>query len=338
MEMRNISKHYGGLWANRNINLQVKQGEVHAIVGENGAGKSTLMNILYGLITPDSGAILINGQEVKIASPRVAIDLGIGMVHQHFKLVPGFTVAENICLGMEPRQGLLVDREKMLAMTLKMSREFGLTIDPAARIKDLPVGILQRVEILKALGRGARILILDEPTAVLTPGETRELFNTIRKMAAQGKTIILITHKLKEVLAISQRVTILRQGCVAGNLVTRETNERELASLMVGKEVSFQAFPREEVKGATREVLRVDRLSVYDSFGVKKVKEVSFGVKSGEIVTIAGVEGNGQTELAEALAGLGEVAGGRIFVNDEEITSLQAVKRRERSLIFPRTG
>src|SRR5215203_4175306 len=299
LELRQITKRFGDVLANDHVNIVVKPGTIHAIVGENGAGKSTAMRIAYGFYSADSGEILVDGQARRFDSPHDAIALGIGMVHQHFMLVETMTVAENIVLGIEPGSSLWLDLKAAESRIRALSEEFGLAIDPTALVEDLSVGQRQRVELLKALYREARLLILDEPTAVLSPQATAEMFTILRGMREQGKTIVIVTHKLSEVLEISDEVTVMRDGRVVGRLQTKETNAAELARLMVGREVLLRVEkPEPQVGGAQ---LEVRNLSVTDMLGAKRVDGVSFEVRSGEIVGIAGVEGNGQTELIEAL-------------------------------------
>ncbi len=323
VEMRHIRKAWPGVVANDDVNLSVRQGEIHALVGENGAGKTTLMNILYGLVKPNSGEIFVHGQPAHIGGPRDAIRLGIGMVHQHFMLIPPFTVAENIVLGYEPGgtfgpyRGL--DARNRIA---ELSKQYGLHIDPDAVTGQLSVGQQQRVEILKVLYRGAQILILDEPTGVLTPLETQELFNVLRGLVAQGKTIIFITHKLREVLELSDRVTVLRRGRVVGNLLTRETNQEEIARLMVGREVLLRIEKKPATPGEV--LLRVENITADSERGLAALRGVSFEVHAGEILGIAGVEGNGQSELVEVITGLRKATGGRVILGDQDITNLSA--------------
>ncbi|WP_363325635.1 ABC transporter ATP-binding protein [Thermogemmatispora sp.] len=311
--MRDICKAWPGVVANDHVNLRVQRGEIHALVGENGAGKTTLMNILYGLVRPDSGEIYVNGERVHISGPRDAIRLHIGMVHQHFMLIPPLTVAENIVLGQEPGGPLAVyDRRRARELVLQLSARYGLPIDPDARIEKLSVGLQQRVEILKALYRAADILILDEPTGVLTPQETYELFDVLRALSRQGKTVIFITHKLREVLDLTDRVTVLRRGRNVGELVTRETNQAEIARLMVGREVLLRVEKRPARPGPV--VLRVENLHASSDRGLEALQGVSFEVHAGEILGIAGVEGNGQSELVEVLSGMRRATAGRVTV------------------------
>ncbi|HVS20702.1 MAG TPA: ABC transporter ATP-binding protein [Pyrinomonadaceae bacterium] len=329
IELRNITKRFGGVLANDQVNIKVEPGTIHAIVGENGAGKSTAMRIAYGFYTSDSGEILISGQAREIRTPHDAIALGIGMVHQHFMLVEPMTVAENIVLGAEPGSATSLDLKKADDEIRKVSDEFKLSVDPNATIENLSVGQQQRVELLKALYRHAQLLILDEPTAVLTPQEVQEFFAILRRMREQGKTIVIITHKLSEVLAISDSVTVMRDGRVVGDLRTSATNAAELARLMVGREVLLRVEKPEAKAGAT--VLSTRGLSIVGRDGGKRVDSVSFEVRAGEIVGIAGVEGNGQTELIEALAGLipGSHLSGSIAFEGRDITRLDARKRKE---------
>src|ERR1700682_792420 len=302
LELRNITKRIGDLLANDQLCITVAPGTIHAIVGENGAGKSTAMRIAYGFYTADAGELLINGQPREIRTRHDAIALGIGMVHQHFMLVEPMTVAENIVLGAEPGSATSLDLRKAAEDIRKVSDEFKLSVDPNATIETLSVGQQQRVELLKALYRRAQLLILDEPTAVLTPQEVEEFFAILRGMREQGKTIVIITHKLSEVLAISDNVTVMRDGRVVGDVKTSATNAAELARLMVGREVLLRVEKPDAKPGGSLLSLRDFSISGRD--GTKRVDKVSFEVRAGEIVGIAGVEGNGQTGLIEGLAGL----------------------------------
>jgi simple sugar transport system ATP-binding protein len=328
LELRNITKRFGEVLANDNVNIVVKPGTIHAIVGENGAGKSTAMRIAYGFYKADSGEILIDGQVHSIDSPHDAIALGIGMVHQHFMLVDTMTVAENIVLGAEPGSAVALDITKASLEIRKLSEEFKLAVNPTAVIENLSVGQQQRVELLKALYRHARLLILDEPTAVLTPQEVDEFFSILRRMREQGKTVVIITHKLAEVLAISDEVTVMRDGRVVGRVQTKETNAAELARMMVGREVLLRVEKPDAHPGSAE--LSVRDLSV-TAKGAKRVDNVSFEVRKGEILGIAGVEGNGQTELIEALAGLISPSqlSGKIMFENRDITHEGARLRRE---------
>lgn len=320
IEMKGISKSFPGIKANDNINLSVNKGEIHVLLGENGAGKSTLMNILYGLYQPDEGQVFIKGKSVRISNPNVAIVAGIGMVHQHFMLVPTFTVAENIVLGLEPTKGISLDLKKAIKEAEELSAKYELKVDARAKVSDISVGMQQRVEILKTLYRGAEILILDEPTAVLTPQEIVELGIILKSLVSHGKTIILITHKLKEVMSMSDRVTIIRRGKVIDTLNTSETNIDELAEKMVGRKVNLHV--EKSTREASTPVLEVKGLKANDTRGLEAVKGVDFQVKSGEILGIAGVDGNGQTELLKALTGLQKPTAGEVLLNGKEITSL----------------
>ena len=316
--MKGIVKKFPGVVANDHVDLFVEKGEIHAVVGENGAGKTTLMNQLYGLLKPDEGEIYIFGKKVSFSGPGDAIKHKIGMVHQHFMLVNNLTAFENVVLGMEPRKGIFFDRKRAREEVKKLSEEYGLFVDIDAKIEDMPVGMQQRVEIIKTLLRGAEILILDEPTAVLTPQETKELFEILRKLKQSGKTIIFISHKLNEVMEISDRITVMRQGKVTGNLITSQTNPREIARLMVGRDVVLTVEKTSREPGEV--ILEVQDLWVKDNRGLDAVKGVSFAVREGEIVGIAGVAGNGQTELVEALTGLRRVEKGRVLFRKYDIT------------------
>jgi ABC-type uncharacterized transport system ATPase subunit len=332
LELRHISKRFGGVLANDRVSMTVEPGTIHAIVGENGAGKSTAMRIAYGFYTADSGEILIDGQVRRVLRPHDAIALGVGMVHQHFMLVDTMTVAENIVLGAESGTPLALDLETAAARIGKLSEDFRLAVDPAALVERLSVGQQQRVEVLKALYRNAQLLILDEPTAVLTPQEVDDLFVILRRMRDQGKTIVVITHKLSEVLAISDAVTVMRDGRVVGRVKTEETNAAELARLMVGRDVLLRVDKPDAKPGAVR--LSVRELSVTTVEGAKAVDHVSFEVRAGEIVGIAGVEGNGQRELIEALAGLVEPTrvSGDVRLDGESLAGLSARTRREHGI------
>jgi len=329
IELRNITKRFGEVLANDHVSFKVAPGTIHAIVGENGAGKSTAMRIAYGFYTADSGEILINGEVREIRTPHDAIALGIGMVHQHFMLVEPMTVAENIVLGAEPGNAAALDLKTAAAEIRKVSDEFKLAVDPHATIETLSVGQQQRVELLKALYRHAQLLILDEPTAVLTPQEVEEFFAILRRMREQGKTIIIITHKLSEVLAISDNVTVMRDGKVVGDVKTSETNAAELARLMVGRDVLLRVEKPDAKPGAP--VLAVNQLSITGRDGTRRLNGVSFEIRAGEIVGIAGVEGNGQTELIEALAGLipGSHISGTINFEGNDVTNADARRRKE---------
>jgi ABC-type uncharacterized transport system ATPase subunit len=319
LEMRSITKRFPGIVANDNVSLDLLEGEVHALLGENGAGKSTLMNVLYGLYHPDEGEILVGGKTVRLGSPRAAIDHGIGMVHQHFMLIPVMTVAENIVLATEPvANGVLLDYGAAQQRVRELSERFGLAVDPRARVANITVGQQQRVEILKALYRGADILVLDEPTAVLTPQEARELFAIVRSLTEQGKSIIFISHKLNEVLEIADRITVLRRGKKVETLPAAGATEAGLARLMVGREVLLRV--EKGPSAPTEPLLRVTGLRVFDARGVEKVRDASFDVRAGEIVGLAGIDGNGQTELIDAISGLRRVSEGQVVIGGEDVT------------------
>jgi len=320
LEMRGITKHFPGVLANDNIDFDIKAGEVHALLGENGAGKTTLMNILYGLYQPDEGEIRIRGKRVTITSPKDAIDLGIGMVHQHFMLVDPMTVAENVVLGLKSSREPFLDIDRAETRITELSKKYGLKVDPSAKIEQLSVGERQRVEIIKALYRGAQVLILDEPTAVLTPPEVKELMTIIRRMAEEGLAVIpFITHKLPEVMAISDRVTVLRRGKVVARIETKRTNERDLAKKMVGREVLFRVKRGRAKMG--RVVLEVKNLEALSDRGLPALKKVSFSIREAEIWGIAGASGNGHRERAEVITGLRRVTGGRVYVLGREMTN-----------------
>ncbi len=329
LELRNITKTFGNVVANNDVSIKIEKGTIHAIVGENGAGKSTVMRIAYGFYKADSGEILVDGKTVSIKSPQDAINLGIGMVHQHFMLVDTMTVGENIILGAEGGNQASIDWKKANDDVLALSNKLRLGVSPKALIEDLSVGAQQRVELLKALYRNANLLILDEPTAVLTPREVEDFFNILRLMKEQGKTIVIITHKLEEVLAISDDVTVMRDGKVVGNVKTSETNAKDLARMIVGRDVLLRV---EKTNAEPREtVLSVENLSVRGKHGAA-LNDVSFNVRGGEIVGIAGIEGNGQTELIEAIAGLIAIQNGSIRLSGKEISRLSVRKRTELGL------
>ncbi|MGI9952643.1 ABC transporter ATP-binding protein [Moorellaceae bacterium AZ2] len=320
ISLRGITKQFPGVLANDHIDLDIYPGEIHALLGENGAGKSTLMNILYGLYGADAGRIILDGREVNIDSPRKAIELGIGMVHQHFMLIPALTVAENIALGTNGGlQRLNLSEEVRKVRTL--SEQYGLRVDPEATVATLSVGQQQRVEILKALYRDAKILILDEPTAVLTPQETEDLFKILRQLASKGVTIIFISHKLNEVMAISQRVSVLRRGRVVKTAFTSETSPEELASLMVGRQLNLHLNKRPPRHGPP--ILEVENLHVRGEKNLLAVRGISFKVHSGEIFGLAGVDGNGQSELIAAITGLRQVTSGRILIGGQDVTNFR---------------
>jgi general nucleoside transport system ATP-binding protein len=323
LEMRHVTKRFPGIVANDDIGFDLREGEVHALLGENGAGKSTLMNILYGLYHPDSGEILIRGRPVRLGSPNAAIRAGVGMVHQHFMLIPVMTVTENIVLAQEPTTaGVLLDTREAEHRVRELSERYGLTVDPHARVQEISVGQQQRVEILKALYREADILVLDEPTAVLTPQEAQELFGVIRSLTERGKSIVFISHKLNEVLEIADRITVLRRGKLIETLPAAGATEASLARLMVGRDVLLRvaktpAHPAEPL-------LEVEDLRVVDDRGIEKVRGVSFEVRAGEIVGIAGIDGNGQTELIDAMTGLHQVESGSVRVGGRDVTASSA--------------
>jgi simple sugar transport system ATP-binding protein len=330
IEMLNIRKEFPGVVANDNINLQVKKGEIHALLGENGAGKSTLMNVLFGLYQPEKGEIRIKGERVNVANPNIANDQGIGMVHQHFMLVEPFTVTQNIILGSEPTSGGKINLKKAAKEVKALSDQYGLKVDPMAKIRDISVGMQQRVEILKMLYRGADVLIFDEPTAVLTPQEVNELIEIMGSLVNEGKSIILITHKLKEIMQICDRCTVIRKGVGIGTVDVKGTTVDELAALMVGRSVSFKT--EKTPAKPTDIVLKVEDLHVQDARKVPVVKGLHLDVRANEIVGIAGVDGNGQTELIEAIAGLRKIESGTILLNNKPIKNLSPRKITERGL------
>lgn len=320
IEMRGISKRFGDFYANKNINLELRKGEIHALLGENGAGKSTLMNILSGLLEPTDGQILMNGQEVEINSPTVANERGIGMVHQHFMLIEDFTVVENIILGNEPKKGVMLDKASAKNAIVDVSKKYGLSVDPEAKIENISVGMQQRVEILKTLYRGADILIFDEPTASLTPQEIDELIVTLRSLTKEGKSIIIITHKLDEIKAVADRCTVIRRGESIGTVNVAETTSKELADMMVGRSVSFKT--EKAAANPTDVALDVKDLVVKNERGLIAVDNLSFNVKHGEVVGIAGIDGNGQTELILSITGLLPIESGTATLNGQELNKL----------------
>ncbi len=324
-----ITKRFPGVLANDNISLQIKKGEIYALVGENGAGKSTLMKTMYGLHKPTEGEVWIKGEKIEDFSPSTAIKKGIGMVHQHFMLLPSFTIAENIVLGKEVRKNsLFLDKEKANKTIEALSKEYGLEIEPRLKVEDASVGVQQRVEILKTLYKGADILILDEPTAVLTPQETKELFVVIRKLVKEkDMTVIIITHKLNEVIEISDRVGVMRAGKLVGVEETKNVTEKKLAEMMVGREVLFENIERKNYEGDT--LIEIKDLWVKDNRGFDALKGMTLSIKAGEILGVAGIEGNGQSELIEALAGMRRVEKGQILLNGKEATNLSPKKIRE---------
>ncbi len=332
VKFEHVSMEFPGVLANDDVSLEIKKGEVFALVGENGAGKSTLMNILYGINTPTNGEVYVKGRRIEHFSPKAAIECGVGMVHQHFMLVPSFTVAQNIVLSREPRRlGVFFDNAKAERETRGLVEEYGLEVDPAATVRDISVGLQQRVEILKTLYRGADILILDEPTAVLTPQETDELFDVIRRIVREKQmTVIIITHKLYEVMAISDRVGVMRQGRLAGLENTRDVNEKILASMMVGRPVLFDHL---EKTGETGDVvIGVEDLRVGDNRGLEAVRGVSLSVRAGEVLGIAAIEGNGQSELLEAICGLRRAESGHVRIGGEDVTNRSPGEIRARGL------
>ena len=328
LQLKNINKAFGSVLANKDVSIDVKRGTIHAIVGENGAGKSTIMRIAYGFYTADSGAIALDGKEVKIGSPQDAIRLGIGMVHQHFMLVDTMTVAENIVLGSETGSGAYLDIEQANKEILDLSNRLRLGVDPKAPISSLSVGVQQRVELLKALYRKAEILILDEPTAVLTPRETESFFEILRDMKKEGKTVVIITHKLEEVLAISDEVTVMRDGRVVGNVETANTNKNELAKMIVGREVLLRVEKEDSKADGSKNVIELRNVTVKRG-GRAKLDGISLGVRAGEILGIAGIEGNGQTELIEVIAGLEEISAGEVIFEERDISGLSARERKD---------
>jgi simple sugar transport system ATP-binding protein len=331
LELRGITKRFPGVLANDDVNFDLRSGEVHALLGENGAGKSTLMNILYGLYTPDEGEILMRGNPIELGSTSAAIEHGIGMVHQHFMLIPVMTVAENIVLAIEPKKGgVFLDYDAAAKRVRELSDRYGLVVDPNARIDRTTVGQQQRVEILKALYRGAEILILDEPTAVLTPQEAQELFEILRSLKSQGKSIIFISHKLNEVLEIADRVTTLRRGKVVATIPASGATEESLARMMVGREVLLRVDKTVPKPGDP--LLTVEDLHVFDDRGLETVRGISLEVRSGEILGLAGVDANGQSELIDAIAGLRPVHSGRIIVDGNDVTHAHARQALEAGL------
>ena len=335
VEMKHITKRFPGIVANDDVTLNIKKGEILAILGENGAGKSTLMSMLFGMYEPDSGEIWVRGEKVNITSPNEATKLNIGMVHQHFKLVDEYTITQNIVLGIEPKKkkwGFLpyVDLKEANEKVADLSKKYGLEVNPTALIKDLTVSVQQRVEILKMLYRDAEILIFDEPTAVLTPQEIEFLLQIIKNLKEDGKTIILITHKLEEIKKIADRCCILCRGKLVETCDVKDTSTKDMARLMVGRDVTFELDKKEALYG--KEVLKVENLTVKDKNGFEVVKDVSFNIRSGEVFAIAGVSGNGQVEIADAIAGLLPVASGNIYLNGKDITSTSIRKRTEEGI------
>lgn len=330
LEMRGITKRFANVVANAGIDFALEQGEIHALVGENGAGKSTLMKILYGMQQPDEGEILLEGCSVQIPNPHTAIHLGIGMVHQHFQLVPSLSVAENVALGFERRRGVFVQRAEIDARVRELSETFGLQVNPQAIVADLSVGMRQRVEILKLLYRDARLLILDEPSAVLTPQEVEALFGIIRRLVNEGRTAIFITHKLPEIMAICDRATVLRRGEVVGTVQVSATTPEEIARMMVGADLEMVALRDESHPGS--EVLSIRDLSAEDERGLPALRSINLRVHAGEIVGVAGVEGSGQHELLEVLVGLRKVKNGSLSIAGRNCTRANGRERRKAGL------
>jgi len=331
LELKQITKSFGNVLANDRVDLEVEKGQIHCILGENGAGKTTLMKILFGLYALDRGSILLNGKPVTIQSPSKAIDLGIGMIHQNFMLVDRLSVAENIIAGCEPKKGMFLDLMKAKRDVENLSEEYGLRLDPEARVEDISVGEQQRVEILKVLYRNAHILILDEPTAVLTPQEVDDLFTILRKLKSDGKTIIFITHKLKETMAVSDQITVLRDGKREGTVKTSETNPHELAKMMVGRDVILRVEKKEKPPGKI--IFQTRNLFATNPISHRRLKDINLTIREGEIVGIAGVEGNGQLELEEVLMGLRDIDKGEIVLNNINITKMSVAKRRELKMV-----
>ncbi len=337
VEMKNITKKFPGIVANDNVTIQVKKGEIFAILGENGAGKSTLMSMLFGMYEPDEGEIFINGKKESIKSPNDATDLNIGMVHQHFKLVPNYTVAENIVMGIEPKKKILgvipyVDMKTANEKVLKISEEYGLDVDPTKRIEDLNVSIQQRVEILKMLYRESEILIFDEPTAVLTPQEIEYLLKIILELKKSGKTIFLITHKLEEIKQVADRCVILRRGKLVSVVNTKDVTTKEMSTLMVGRDIELTLTKNDPIFKDT--ILEVKNLNVKNRENINVVKNISFNVRGGEIMAIAGVSGNGQIELADAIAGMLPVESGEIILNGKNITNFSIRNRNKEGISY----
>jgi simple sugar transport system ATP-binding protein len=332
LELRGITKRFPGVLANDHIDLAVRPGDIHAIVGENGAGKTTLMSILYGLVRPDEGEIAVGGRPVSFHSALDAIDAGLGMVHQAFKLFPTLTVAENVVFRAEPMKGWFLDRAAASERVRSLAAEYGLEVDPDARIEDLPVGVLQRVEILKALHRNARILILDEPTAVLTPQERDGLFMVMRRLKEHGHTILFITHKLGEVIVVADMVTVLRAGKAVAHLNCRETTSINISRLMTGRDVALGERTAESAPGD--EILRLEGITVTDEHGIGRVVDASLAVRRGEIVGVAGVAGNGQNELIDTITGLKAANHGTILIDGNDVTRLSVNERRQAGLAY----
>lgn len=332
LEMKGITKRFPGVLANDNVNFDVKSGEIHALLGENGAGKSTLMKILYGLYQPEEGQVLMNGKPITINSPQDSIRQGIGMIHQHFMLVDSLTVAENVALGLKSDTGIRLDLETVSSRIRELAKSYNLRVDPNAIVGDLAVGEQQRVEIIKALYRGAALMVLDEPTAVLTPQEVDELFAVFKQMAADGHALIFISHKLHEILDLTDRVTVLRNGKVTGSRETAGATKTDLASMMVGRDVILERDKAEQEAGAVR--LQMKAVNATNRVGVQVLKDISLEIKSGEIVGVAGVSGNGQKALAEAIAGLRAVGSGKITIEGKDVTHLPPASMLEAGLSY----
>ncbi|NHN32478.1 ABC transporter ATP-binding protein [Paenibacillus agricola] len=330
IEMHNIRKEFSGIVANDDITLCLRRGEIHALLGENGAGKSTLMGILFGMYQADSGTIKVNGQETRITNPNVANKLGIGMVHQHFKLVEKFTVTENIILGSEPRKGLVMDIKTAAKRIEQLSKLYGLNVDPYAKIEDISVGMQQRVEIVKMLYRDAEVLIFDEPTAVLTPQEIQDFEKILNNLVLEGKSIILITHKLKEIMAVAHRCTVIRRGKTIGLVEVADASEESMAEMMVGRQVSFKVDKQERVPGDI--VLKLESLTVKNNKKLIALNQFSLEVRAGEIVGIAGVDGNGQAELVESITGLRKLESGSLSFLGKDISGLSIRDRIEQGI------
>ena len=330
LKMKNICKYFPGVIANQNVDLEVIKGEVHALLGENGAGKTTLMNVLYGLYSPSAGEIYLNGQKVQIDSPKDAIRLGIGMVHQHFMLIPALTAVENVILGMKSAKSPRLDLQEAAVRFTSLAEQYGFDIGPWDKVSQLTVGQQQRLEILKALIRGADLLILDEPTAVLTPQEVDGLFVMIKKLADKGHTIILITHKLKEVMSICDRITVLRGGFVKATLIKEETNPEELSKLMVGRDI-VKEYNKDSYNPQNL-VLELNKVECNNNRGLKALKGIDLQLRKGEILGICGVDGNGQTELVDCITGLTRVTDGKISLNGEDITNMHPRKILDKSV------
>lgn len=328
LEAKNITKVYpGGVVANHNVNLEIRKGEIHALVGENGAGKSTLMKMLFGMITPTEGSIYVDGKEVHFSSSSDAIAAGLGMVHQHFMQVPSMTVAENLILGAEPGSSMRVNRKKAVEITRELSEKYNLAVDATEKVEDISLAMRQKLEILKALYRGAHILILDEPTAVLTPQETKELFEQLKLLRDSGHTIIFISHKLNEVKSLCNRMTILRDGKTMGTYEISDLDEQEISRLMVGRDVSLDI--EKEPADFGKPVFSVKDLLYVDQFGKTRLDHVSFSIREGQILGIAGIDGNGQSELVEAIVGTLKLQGGNVHLNGEDLTHSSVLKRQE---------